>query len=231
MGALQVGLIGDFNERVDAHRAIPLALRLAAEALQGPVEFEWLATDAVPDNAALRRFDALWCVPASPYRCMVGALRAIRFAREQCVPFLGTCGGFQHALIEVARNVAGLADAEHAETTPDAANLVVSELACSLVEVKGEVSLRPGSRMALAYAATTVNERYHCRYGLNPAYAGSLLSGPLRATAHDAQGEVRGVELDHHPYFVCTLFQPERAALNGTVPPLVQALLAAARQR
>ena len=229
--ALRVGLIGDVDERVPAHRAIPIALQLASDALPCTVEFDWLATDAMPDDGALAVFDALWCVPASPYRSMPGALRAIRFAREQRVPFLGTCGGFQHALVEVARDVLGIADAEHAETAPGAANQVVSELACSLVEVSDAVALQPGSRIALAYGSPTATEGYHCRYGLNPAFAERLLNGPLRASAHDAQGEVRAVELDDHPFFVCTLFQPERAALRGVASPLVLALLNAALAR
>lgn len=92
MKALKIGLIGDFNEAVTAHRAIPVALRLAAELLGHAVDLEWLATDAMPDAQGLARFDGLWCVPGSPYRDMDGALRAIRFARERRVPFLGTCG-------------------------------------------------------------------------------------------------------------------------------------------
>jgi len=100
-----------------------------------------------------------------------------------------------------------------------------------LVSVSDVVSLRPGSRIALAYAGTTASERYHCRYGLNPAFASTVLDGPLRASAHDAQGEARAIELDDHPFFVCTLFQPERTALTGAVPPLVRSLLAAALAR
>ena len=61
--------------------------------------------------------------------------------------------------------------------------------------------------------------------------AGRVLNGPLRASAHDAQGEVRAIERDDHPFFVCTLFQPERAALSGALPPLVRALLVAALAR
>lgn len=225
---LQVGLIGDFDDGVTAHRAIPLALRLAAEQLSRTLNVEWLATDAMPDAERLARFDALWCVPASPYRSMDGALRGIRHAREQRVPFLGTCGGFQHAVIEYARHVLGWADAEHAETAPQAERAVISALACSLVEVSDDVRLQPGSRIAAAYGCDHVNEGYRCRYGLNPAFAELLMLGPLRATAHDAQGEVRAVELDDHPFFVCTLFQPERAALRGEVPPLVRSFIQAA---
>ena len=66
MRSVQVGLIGDFDARVTTHCAIPIALRLAGEALQRTVEFDWIATDAMPDADAFKRFDALWCVPASP---------------------------------------------------------------------------------------------------------------------------------------------------------------------
>lgn len=228
MRGLKVGLIGDFNEAVTAHRAIPVALRLAAERLGHAVDLEWLATDAMPGAEGLARFDALWCVPGSPYRDMDGALRAIRFARERRVPFLGTCGGFQHAVIEYARNVNRLQDAEHAETSPDAPNAVISALACALIEASDTVTLVPGSRIAAAYGSETATEGYHCSYGLNPAFATRLLAGSLRATAQDSQGEIRAVELDDHPFFVCTLFQPERAALKDVVPPLVVAFLRAA---
>ena len=228
MRTLNIGLIGDFDERVTAHRAIPLALRLAGEALAQPLSCSWLATDAMPGSDGLARFDALWCVPASPYRSMSEALRAIRFARENGVPFLGTCGGFQHAVIEVARNVLGWTDADHAETSAQTGRAVISGLACSLVEVSDSVRLQSGSRIAAAYGSELVSEGYHCSYGLNPAFAEQLTRGPLRATAHDAQGEVRAVELDDHPFFVCTLFQPERAALRGEVPPLVRSFIQAA---
>lgn len=65
MGALQIGRIGDFNPEVTAHRAIPLALQLAASQLAQPLEFDGLATDRMPDANGLARFDALWCAPGS----------------------------------------------------------------------------------------------------------------------------------------------------------------------
>jgi CTP synthase (UTP-ammonia lyase) len=222
-----VGLIGDYNESVPAHQAIPMALRRAAEALHIDVEFEWVPTDELTSVSRIARFDGVWCVPASPYRSMDGALLAIRHARESSIPFLGTCGGFQHAVVEYARNVLGWADAEHAETAPDAARPVISPLACALVEATGLVRLFPGTRIAAAYGASETTEGYRCRYGLNPEFRAALVAGPLRAAADDATGEVRAVELDGHPFFVATLFQPERAALKGQLAPLVVAFLSA----
>lgn len=229
---LRVGLVGDHDPRVVAHQAIPRALALAADAAGVAVDPAWVGTDAVTADADLAGYDALWCVPASPYRSTEGALRAIRVARERGVPFLGTCGGFQHALVEYARAVLGWADAEHAESAPNAERLVVAPLACALVEARGAVRFRPGTRLAAAYEAAygapEAVEGYRCRYGLNPAVRDALTAGPLRVAAEDEAGDVRAVELDGHPFFVATLFQPERAALRGEVPPAVAAFVRAA---
>jgi CTP synthase (UTP-ammonia lyase) len=231
----RVGLVGDYDEAVPAHRAIPLALRLAADEAATGVEFDWIPTQEIVDASRVSGYSGLWCVPGSPYRSMEGALIAIRFAREQPRPFLGTCGGFQHAVIEYARNVLGWADAEHAETAPEAPRLVVTPLACQLVEARDTVHFRAGSRIASCYGRDEATEGYRCRYGLNPEFRTALLSGSLRIGAEDDSGEIRAVELDEHPFFVATLFQPERAAFHGRVPPVVagfvRACVAHAAQR
>jgi CTP synthase (UTP-ammonia lyase) len=226
--ALQIALVGDYDPAVTAHQAIPQALALAATALGRPVEPRWIPTESITDSSSLSPFDGVWCVPASPYRSMAGALTAIRFAREASRPFLGTCGGFQHAVLEYARTVLGWADADHGETAPAGSRLVIAPLACALVEVSNTIRLAPGSRMARAYGKLAVSEGYHCRYGLNPDFAAALTAGPLRAVAWDDTGEVRGMELDLHPFFVATLFQPERAALAARLPPIVAAFVRAA---
>jgi CTP synthase (UTP-ammonia lyase) len=228
---LQLALIGDFDPAVTAHQAIPRALALAARDAGLSVSPHWIHTTKLPGSELLGTADGIWCVPASPYANPSGALAAIRHAREARIPFLGTCGGFQHAVLEAAASLWQLDSPSHAELDPDAPDPVVAPLACSLVEVSGEVRLAPGSRIASAYGRTDAEEQYHCRYGLNPRYVPRLANGPLRATAWDRAGDVRAVELDQHPFFVATLFQPERAALAGTTPPLVLAFLGAIRSR
>ena len=156
-------------------------------------------------------------------------MRAIAHARTSGRPFLGTCGGFQHALLEFARHVLKWPDAMHAESDPGVGRPVIAALECALVEVHGEVTLAPGSRLARAYAGPSASATYRCRYGLNPEFRAALTAGPLRATAEDANGDLRAVELDGHPFFVATLWQPERAALAGERVPLAEALVAAAR--
>jgi CTP synthase (UTP-ammonia lyase) len=222
---IRVRLVGDYDATVPAHVAIPIALRLAGDESGVSVEFDWIPTEEIVDTSRVRDFSALWCVPASPYRSIAGALIAIRFARENRRPFLGTCGGFQHAIIEYARNVLGWTDAEHAETAPDATRPVITPLACALVEATDYIHFQPGSRIASYYGCEQSAERYRCRYGLNPEFQEALVSGPLRVGARDAAGEVRAVELDDHPFFLATLFQPKRAALQEQVPPLVAAFV------
>lgn len=224
----RIALVGDYRSEVIAHRAIPLALARARDDLRARIAWTWVGTDTLDGNVAkqLADFHGVWCVPASPYVNTAGALAAIRFARLSERPFLGTCGGFQHALLDYARDVWQMRDAAHAELDPHAANPLVARLSCSLVEVSGEIRLTPGTRLAAIYGgASTAIEGYHCNYGLDPAAAWRLDSGPLRVAARDAASEVRAIELDGHPFFVATLFQPERAALADRSHPLVAAFV------
>ncbi|MEO7325867.1 MAG: hypothetical protein ABIW82_13665 [Dokdonella sp.] len=229
--ALRIGLVGDRDDDVVAHHAIPLALGLAAAACEVDVDVAWIGTDAVGNASDLSRLDGIWCVPGSPYRNVDGALAAIRHAREHAIPFMGTCGGFQHAVIEYARNVLGWSDAEHAETSPDAARAVIVPLSCALVEVRDAVNLMAGSRIAVAYATDRIEEAYHCRYGLAADFRAAISAGPLRITAMDDQDDARAIELNDHPFFVATLFQHERVALVGACPPLARAFVAAIAAR
>ena len=224
---IRIGLIGDYDAAVVAHQAIPRALALAAHAANASVECEWIPTEEIRDVSRIAGFEGLWCVPASPYRSLEGALRAIRFAREEGRPFLGTCGGFQHAILEYARHVLGWEDAEHAETKPGAARSVITPLTCALVEKTDTIYFQQGSILAAAYGRLEATEGYHCRYGINPTFLSAIVSGPLRVSAKDRAGEVRAVELEGHPFFVATLFQPERAALTGKIPPVVAAFVRA----
>src|SRR4051812_27503177 len=214
---LRVALVGDFDPSVVAHRAIPMALNLAGWQHGVEVQPVWAHTSTisrVPDTQ-LASVHGIWCVPASPYASNSGALAAIRYARESGRPFLGTCGGFQHALLEYARNVLGVAAADHAELHPDAAVPLIAPLACSLVEQTDTAHFADGSRLRAIYGADSADEPYRCRYGLNPDYERLFAGGPLRVAARGAPacgspaGEVRAVELVGHPFFVATLYQPE----------------------
>lgn len=220
----RVALIGDYSPDVVAHRMIPQALALSARNLGLDIEPVWIHTSTLTADAivSLNSFDAIWCVPASPYANTEGVLAAIRHARESKTPFLGTCGGFQHAIIEYARNVLGLHDADHAETAPDAEVPIIAPLACSLVEKSGTVHYLPGSRLRDIMGQEQTVEEYHCRFGINPAFD-RLFSDPagLIVVARDEAGEARAVEGNGHPFYFATLFQPERSAKNFSAHPLI----------
>jgi len=226
-----LALVGDFKPAAIAHQAIPQALEFAARDETVAVTWTWVPTATIRDAARdLAQFSGIWVVPASPYVSMDGALAAIRWARETKRPVLGSCGGFQHMLIELARDVAGLPAADSVETNPDGAEPLIAPLACSLVEQTGSIRLVAGSRIAAIYGRTTTTEGCHCRYGLNESYRARLAATGLQFSAFDENGEVRGAELPEtmHPFFIGTLFQPERAALRGETPPLARALVRAA---
>ncbi len=227
---MHISLIGDFDANVTAHRAIPLALERAGDELGVEVRFTWHHTAKLGPNPerTLEASAGIWCVPASPYADTKAALAAIRFARERPRPFLGTCGGFQHALLEYAQNVLGVANAAHAEADQHATDPLITPLSCALVEQAGAVTLQAGSRLEAAYGTSSVVEEYHCSYGLARPNEWIFKDGPLRIVGRDNEGEVRAVELDGHPFFVATLFQPERAALANKTPPMVRAFVEAA---
>ncbi len=226
---MTVAIIGDRSEEVLAHRAIPKALEMASQSLEQPLDWHWIQTRAITDvSRDLARYHGVWLVPGSPYENVYGALGAIHWARTRGVPFLGTCGGFQHLLVEYARNVCGVADADHAETAPDAELQVVTRLSCSLVEAVGKVRLASASRLRAAFGADEVDATYRCNYGLNPEWRTQLENSGLRFTAVDGEGAVRGVELPEHPFFAGVLFQPEREALQGLTPAVVVSWLRAA---
>jgi CTP synthase (UTP-ammonia lyase) len=196
----RVALVGDRSPAVRSHVRAPALL----DALD--VDGEWVPTDEAGD---LDGFDGVWLLPGSPYRSEQGALAAVRTARERGLPFLGTCGGFQHALLEFARNVCGLARVEHAEQQPEAGELLIVPLACSLVGREGSVRVVPGSLAERIAGGGPLSVRYSCSYGPSPAYLDSLQAHGLRFTGFDDQGEVRIAELPGHPFFLGTLFQPE----------------------
>jgi len=224
-----IALVGDYSPEILAHVAIPKALDIASRHTGCPIDYVWVATTEMEKSTdALQGFDAVWCVPASPYASMDGALNAIRQARENWLPFLGTCGGYQHAVLEFARNVLGVSEADNGEVNPDAELPLIAPLTCALVEQGGEVKFAEGSEIAKLYAQTGVTETYHCSYGIAPEYFGLFEGAALHITGFDLAGEPRAFELQAHPFYIGTAYQPERSSLSGAEHPLINAFVRAA---
>jgi CTP synthase (UTP-ammonia lyase) len=225
----RIGVIGDPSPEVRAHVALPKVVDQAAERLGIRVDHHWFPTGVLAGKLMeLDECDGLWCVPGSPYVNMEAALEAIRFARERRRPFLGTCGGFQHALIEFGRNVLGLADADHAESNPGSSRLLITPLSCSLVGRSGTIRLVPESRAHAIYGRSETAEEYHCNYGLNSKYRSRLEEAGLRTSGVDEEGAVRIVELPEYPFYLATLFQPELSSTPDNPHPIIVAFVQAA---
>jgi CTP synthase (UTP-ammonia lyase) len=220
----RLALVGDRSPQVQSHQRIPGLLAALTETEQLPVDAYWIPTVEVGD---LTGFDGIWLLPGSPYASEAGALCAVTQARENGLPFLGSCGGFQHALLEFARNVCGLSSAQHGENQPDSSDLIVVPMACSLVGHQGMVQLTADTHAERLLGRGQTFERFFCRYGVNPAYVETLASHGLVFSGHDSEGDVRIAELPSHPFYLAALFQPELA--DGPRPhAFIRAFAAAA---
>lgn len=228
---VNIGIIGDYDGR-PSHLATNDGLRHSANLLSINMEIQWLPTDSLETNIGQRLsgYDGLWCAPGSPYKSMAGALNAIRFARENDIPFIGTCGGFQHAVIEYAQNKLGISDAQHAAVDPGATNLFITALSCSLAGETRELYFMEGSRAFGYYGQASAVERYNCSFGLNPEYQKLLDEDGFKVAGTDETREARVLELPQHRFYVATLFVPQMSSTVTSPHKLITAFLASAKE-
>lgn len=234
MTPTRIGIVGEFQPTFEPHTAISTAVShaITADPALPPTELDWISTtDAVnlsPEQLA--SYGGWWIAPGSPYRDINGALKVIRYAREQDVPLLGTCGGYQHVVIEFARNVMGFSDAAHAEYDPYASELFITALSCSLVGRTMTVAVQANTLAARLYPSNMISEKYYCNFGLNLEHLPALTSAGLVVSGTDQDGEPRIIELPSHRYFVATLFVPQTSSTAEFPHPLIVGLVRAARR-
>ena len=239
--AVRIGILGDFNPEFRSHHATNEALQHAAAKLNLPVESAWISTPSVLEPEAqrtLESFDGIWAAPGSPYKSFDGMLKGIEFARRRDWPFLGTCGGFQYALIECARNVLGIKDADTAENNSGSKNIVIYPVACAVPKrardapkLSGpipEIRLRPGSYLQSFYMKDTVEEEFFCNFEVNPDYEWAAMEAGFPVVARGPQGEIRAIESPTHLFYIATLFQPQLSSKPKKPHPLVLAFVQAA---
>jgi CTP synthase (UTP-ammonia lyase) len=219
-----IAILGEYTPTFPPHMATSAALEHSRALLGIEIEGVWISTASI-EESLFDRFSGLWVAPGSPYKCMDKTLWAIRHAREHAIPCLGTCGGFQHMIIEYARHVLGFHDAHHAEYDSYASRLFISQLACSLAGREMRLQFTAGSQVAAIYGTQTAVEEYYCNFGVDPACVPLLKSGPLQVTGADSEGEVRVIELPGHPFFIGTLFVPQMRSTLRHPHPLVTAFL------
>jgi CTP synthase (UTP-ammonia lyase) len=216
MTTAKIALVGDRSPSVRAHARIPLLLDALRRREGLVLDPYWIPSTEAAD---LEGFDGIWVVPGSPYKDPESVVAAIATARANEIPFLGTCGGFQHAILHLARDLAGIENAHHAEYGLTETDVIV-QLECSLVGHEGPITYTPGTLMARIAGVERSLERYHCAYGISPSYVEVLERAGVIFGAHDEDGAPRALELAEHPFFLGTLFQPELAG-DGTRPHAV----------
>jgi len=241
--AVRIGILGDFNPEFRSHHATNDALQHAARKLGIEVQSEWIATTSLvkPDaEKKLESFDGLWASPGSPYKSFEGMLKGIQFARARDWPFLGTCGGFQYAFIEFARNVLNIADADTAENNSGSKNIIIYPVPCAVPDGKGnapklsgavpEIRLRPGSYLQSFYGKEidTVTEQFFCNFEINPDFEWTTMEAGFPVVARGPQGEIRAIESPMHRFYVATLFQPQLSSTEKDPHPVVLAFVQAA---
>ena len=241
--AVRIGILGDFNPEFRSHHATNGALQHAARSLNLQMESQWLPTSSLtaPDaSRILESYDGLWAAPGSPFQSFDGMLKGIQFARTRDWPFLGTCAGFQYALIECARNVLGIPDADSAENQSGSKNIVIYPVACAVPDRKGdapklsgtssEIRLRPGSYLQSFYGkdAETATEEFFCNFEVNPDYEWCAMEAGFPVVARGAQGEIRAIESPASRFFLATLFQPQLSSTETKPHPIVIAFVQAA---
>jgi len=230
----RIGVVGEFEPDFAPHTAIDTAVEhaLAAEPSRPPIALEWVPTSDAEhlSEEELAAYAGWWIAPGSPYRSMDGALRIIRYAREHDVPLLGTCGGYQHVVLEYARNVLGFADAAHAEYDPYASDLFITALSCSLVGQTMTVMVRKNTTAAGLYLSSRITEKFYCNFGLNLNHLPALTAAGLVVSGTDQDGEPRILELPSLRYFLATLFVPQTSSTPEAPHPLIVGFLRAATQ-
>lgn len=245
---IKVALVGKYIDLPDAYLSVSEALRAGGFANSAKVDLVWIPSDDCESEAGAKRaltgIDAI-CVPGGfGIRGIEGKLGALKFARENKIPTLGLCLGLQCMVIEVARNLAGIADANSAEFTPESGTHVIATMDDQKIIVAGQAdmggsmrlglykaALEPDSIVAGVYASTEISERHRHRYEVNNRYRDQIAAAGLFFSGTFKERDlVEFVELprDVHPYYVGTQAHPELRSRPTRPHPLFIGLIAAA---
>ena len=245
---INIALVGKYVDLPDAYLSVTEALRAGGFANTAKVNIKWVPSDDCESDAgakaALSGIDAI-CVPGGfGVRGIEGKVGALKFARENKIPTLGLCLGLQCMVIEGARNLAGIKDANSAEFAPDSKNPVIATMAAQEAVLRGEqdmggtmrlglyaAALKEGSVVQALYKSNLVEERHRHRYEVNNSYRPKLEEAGLIFSGTSPDGHlVEFVELpeSEHPFYVGTQAHPEFKSRPTRPHPLFVGLVRAA---
>ncbi len=219
---IRLGIIGDYDGR-PSHLATEEAVKHCASKMNCSVKTDWLPTEtfAKGEVQILNQYDGLWCAPGSPYQSMAGAIYAIQFARENNYPFIGTCGGFQHAVIEYGRNALKIGALQDLSFDLYEPNDYITALSCSLVGQTRHILLERTSYLYDIYGTEEIEERYNCSFGLNKYFQDLLNNNGFKVVGVDEEKEARIMIMENKSFFVVSLFQPQLSSTYERPHPLI----------
>ncbi len=238
---VEIGLIGKYVELKDAYKSIVEAFIHAGAENECQVKIKWIHSESLSQHEMSEQIKGLNGVLVAPGfgdRGFEGKLEAVRYAREEGIPFLGICLGMQAAVIEYARNVLGLVNAHSTEMDADSAHPVID-----LMDDQKEISnkggtmrlgaydcvLQEGSKAAEVYKRKEINERHRHRYEYNNAYKDQLTEAGLIASGVNPDTAlVEIVEIEEHPWFLGVQFHPEYKSTVVNPHPLFVGFVKAA---
>ena len=250
-GEVHIGLVGKYVELKDAYKSIKEALEHAGAASETKLHIKWVHSEKLNAKNVGKHLNGLAGILVAPgfgHRGIEGKIEAIKYARENKVPFLGICLGMQCAVIEFGRNVLGYTDANSTEMNTDTKHPVIAMMEeQKSIENKGGTmrlgaypcKLEDGSLARKVYGKRDISERHRHRYEFNNTYLSAYAKAGMLATGINPQGKlVEIVELKDHPWFMGVQFHPEyrstvakphplfiefvKAAMKEGVKPVVQ---------
>jgi CTP synthase len=239
-----IGFVGKYVQLVEAYKSLNEALIHAGAANDCRVEIRHIDAELIEQNgapASLSEVDGVLVAPGFGARGTEGKIAAVRFARENKVPFFGICYGMQLAVVEFARHVCGLAGATSSEIDPQSPHPVVDLMPDQRgLTDKGATMrlgtypcvLKPGTKAAQAYGTTELTERHRHRWEINNNYRDVLERGGLVISGLSPDGRlVETIELKDHPYFVGCQFHPEFKSRPSQPHPLFAGFVKASAEQ
>ena len=234
---ITIGLVGKYVELQDSYKSILEAFIHAGAENEVKVAVKSIHSEFVTESD-LRDVDAILVAPGFGERGIEGKINAVRYARENKIPFLGICLGMQMAVIEFSRNVLGLANANSTEMNADTAYPVINlmEEQKTVTEKGGtmrlgawECELMEGSKVFDVYGDKLISERHRHRYEFNNAFIEQIQAAGMTATGKNPDtGLVEIVEIEDHPWFVGVQYHPEYKSTVANPHPLFVGFVKAA---
>ena len=236
-----IAMCGKYTELIDSYKSVMEAFVHAGVENNSRVSVKWIQTDRIKNNKTAKKafsdVNGILILPGFGSRGAEGKIRSSKYARENKIPFLGICLGLQCAVIDFARNVAGLKNANSTEfdkkTKYPVIDLMESQKA---VKIKGgtmrlgayDCEIKPGTRAYAAYRKKKISERHRHRYEVNNRYRNRLeKSGLIFSGINSDLGVVETIEIKGHPWFVAGQFHPELKSRVNRAHPLFREFIKA----